>query len=470
MMIRRYNRWAAMKAAGVESSSSLPWHKDSKALRFFVMCFLTGSFLFIELIVGVFFGSLALQADAFHMFSDLISLLAGFYAIQASKRAPTSSATFGGKRFEVLGALMNSTFLLSTCFTIIINAIERFAEMGSSSYSAGSLEDNIDMVIMVAAIGLGINVIGMAIFWQSGHGHSHAGGGHDHGGHGGRGGHAGHSHDANPADSQTPMSPSHKPTSCHGHAHNSVSPLPEEENPDVGSHGHAHQHSQHSRSHSHGPDPADDHGHAHTHSEHHEAHPHGHSHGDEGASHCESHGGHDSHEDLNIRGVFLHVLGDALGSVAVILSGCFIKFSTFPWRGVADPLMSIVMVLIISHSTVPLIRQCLSILLQHAPTKVSMDKLRKAILKCENVLGIHDFHVWQLTNDTAVATVHVVLRATVTSTEFMKVSDAIKILLHQAGVHATTVQPEFVSAQVDILMRGAEQCHEPVSIIDTDFY
>jgi len=78
------------------------------------------------------------------------------------------------------------------------------------------------------------------------------------------------------------------------------------------------------------------------------------------------------------------------------------------------------------------------------------------------VLGIHDFHVWQLTNDTAVATVHVVLRATVPSTEFMKVSDAIKILLHQAGVHATTVQPEFVSAQVDILMRGAEQCHEPV--------
>ena len=91
--------------------------------RLLSMMFLTGGFMVIEFVGGIFAGALALQADAMHMASDLISLIVGYWAIKVSQRPKNEWNTFGWSRFEVIGATINSVFLLAVCFNIIVEAL-----------------------------------------------------------------------------------------------------------------------------------------------------------------------------------------------------------------------------------------------------------------------------------------------------------------------------------------------------------
>ena len=121
---------------------------------------LTGSFFFVELIVGGIIGSLALQADAFHMLSDLIAICMSFYAQIILQKGESNKATFGMIRADVIGGLINATFLLSSCFFITLEAIYRFIEFDEEHVDY----DQIDALIIVGVIGLVINLIGIGMF------------------------------------------------------------------------------------------------------------------------------------------------------------------------------------------------------------------------------------------------------------------------------------------------------------------
>ena len=263
---------------------------------------------------------------------------------------------------------------------------------------------NVDQLIIVAAVGLAINVAGLFLFGGHGHGHSH----------GGDGGH-GHSHGGKKENE--------KESHGHGHAHGGAE---------------------------------ESHGHGHAHGGAEESHSHGHAHG--GAEENHGHGEHKgpkpakAKRNANIEGVFLHVLGDALGSVGVIISGLVIKYCTGPARFVADPCCSLAIVLIIVRGTVPLLRRITGILLQQVPEAVDLPAARKALETVEGVVDIHDLHVWQLSDATVVGSMHAILRR---GTDFQRASDEMKLLMHFHGVHATTVQPEFAG---DAGLR----CDEPV--------
>ena len=134
--------------------SRKPVH-HSKSFKLIFQLVLTGLFFFVELIVGYIGNSMALVADSFHMLSDVISLIIGLLAVRmASKRSPKN--TFGWVRAEVLGALVNSVFLLALCFSIFIESIKRIIE-------PEPVEDA-DLVLYVGLAGLFINIIGMFIF------------------------------------------------------------------------------------------------------------------------------------------------------------------------------------------------------------------------------------------------------------------------------------------------------------------
>jgi len=90
-------------------------------------------------------------------------------------------------------------------------------------------------------------------------------------------------------------------------------------------------------------------------------------------------GGH-SHQNLNMRGVFLHVLGDALGNIGVIATALFIWLTHFTWRFYADPVISLVITAIIFSSALPLVKSASFILLQGVPTGVSLDDVKEDIL------------------------------------------------------------------------------------------
>ncbi|MBN0048630.1 cation transporter [Streptomyces actuosus] len=117
-------------------------------------------------------------------------------------------------------------------------------------------------------------------------------------------------------------------------------------------------------------------------------------------------------ESLNVRGAFLEVAADALGSVAVIVSATVIL--TTGWQA-ADPIASILIGLMIVPRTLKLLRETLDVLLEAAPKGVDMDEVRAHILALDGVEDVHDLHAWTITSGMPVLSAHVVVRSDVLS-------------------------------------------------------
>lgn len=159
----------------------------------------------------------------------------------------------------------------------------------------------------------------------------------------------------------------------------------------------------------------------------------------------ESKDGH-SHADLNMRGVFLHVMGDALGNIGVIGSALFIWLSKFSWRFYSDPVISLVITLIILGSAIPLCQAASRILLQAVPAGISVDEIKEDIEELPGILSCHHVHVWQLSDTKLVASLHVQLEYDFKgegSARYMQLARAIRRCMHEYGIHSSTIQPEF---------------------------
>lgn len=115
-------------------------------------------------------------------------------------------------------------------------------------------------------------------------------------------------------------------------------------------------------------------------------------------------------DSLNVRGAFLEVAADALGSVAVLLSAVVIL--TTGWQA-ADPVASLVIGLMIVPRTVKLLRETLDVLLEAAPKGVDMAEVRTHMLALDGVEDVHDLHAWTITSGMPVLSAHVVVRSDV---------------------------------------------------------
>ena len=103
---------------------------------------------------------------------------------------------------------------------------------------------------------------------------------------------------------------------------------------------------------------------------------------------------------LNIRGVYLHVLGDALGSVIVIINALVIHFASGKWTMYIDPVMSILMVMIILKTSIPLLKESSMILMQTVPTHLKIQEIQEKLMgQIDGVISIHEFHIWQLSGN-----------------------------------------------------------------------
>lgn len=144
-----------------------------------------------------------------------------------------------------------------------------------------------------------------------------------------------------------------------------------------------------------------------------------------------------------MKGVILHVLGDALGSVVVIVSAVIMwQLEGQSWTLYVDPAMSIFLTLIILSTTVPLLKESALILLQTVPTHIEVEKVKERLLQqIEGVVAIHEFHVWQLAGNRIIASAHIHCR---NLAEYTRVAEEVKEFFHHEGIHSTTIQPEFV--------------------------
>ena len=158
-------------------------------------------------------------------------------------------------------------------------------------------------------------------------------------------------------------------------------------------------------------------------------------------------GGHDhSHGDLNMRGIFLHVMGDALGNIGVIASALIIWLTHYSWRFYVDPAISLVITVIILGSAIPLCKAASRILLQAVPTGLNVDDIRDDIQDLPGIISCHHLHVWQLSDTKLVASLHVQVAfdfKSEGSARYMQLAQAIRQCLHEYGIHSSTIQPEF---------------------------
>ena len=110
---------------------------------------------------------------------------------------------------------------------------------------------------------------------------------------------------------------------------------------------------------------------------------------------------------LNLRGAYLEVMGDLLGSLAVIVAGVVIILPR--WTPI-DPIASVVIAALILPRTWSLLRDAVDVLLQATPKGVDLDVVRQHLMKAEDVDDIHDLHAWTLTSGINVVSAHVVMR------------------------------------------------------------
>ena len=149
--------------------------------------------------------------------------------------------------------------------------------------------------------------------------------------------------------------------------------------------------------------------------------------------------------DLNVRGAFVHMLGDALGSVAIMVGAVAIRYTG--WQQV-DPALSLLIALMIVWTAWDIIREALNILLEGLPQGIRLLDVAAAMRAVEGVLDVHDLHIWSLGSSTHALSCHVLIDDVPPSA-----SDAILRRLNglldgRFHISHTTVQFEHVSCAI----------------------
>lgn len=248
-------------------------HVSARSRRALGLCVaLTLAMMAVEIVGGLWTGSLMLLSDAAHMASHAVALLVSWAAFHISALPRDSRSHFGLHRAEILAALANGVGLLAFTVWIAWEALTRFS---SATAVAGP------QMTVIAAAGLGVNVLTAWILHRSGA------------------------------------------------------------------------------------------------------------------------------EDLNTRSAFLHMLGDTLSSVAIVIGGALLWATGWLW---IDPLLSLLVAGVIVWWGIGLLRQALRVLLEQSPPHIEPEQVRDAILAGEPaVRDVHDLHVWEITSGYVCLTAHLVV-------------------------------------------------------------
>ena len=277
-------------------------HLNESWRRLSLVLALTTFYMFAEIAGAWWTGSLALLADAGHMFTDVAALVLALVAVWFGSRPATPSKTFGYYRLEIIAALVNGVALVVISLLIFYGAYERWLD--PPIVRAGPM-------IVVASGGLAVNLICAWIL----------------------------------------------------HARQQV--------------------------------------------------------------------------DLNMRGAWMHVMGDALGSVAAILAGIFM--SLFGWYE-ADAVFSVVISLLIIWGSIRLIRESTNVLLEGTPAHINLAAVEDAILATRGVADVHDLHVWTITSGREALSAHVIHAQSISQPDLLR---ELRAKLHDRfGVDHLTIQME----------------------------
>jgi cation diffusion facilitator family transporter len=317
---------------------------DRNERRTWVVVGLTAAMMVAEIAGGMIFGSMALVADGWHMFTHAAALAIAAIAYRFARRhARDPRFSFGTGKLGELAGFASALILWLVALFIIWESAQRLFDPVTIVF---------EQAIAIAAVGLVVNLVCAAILWD-GHGHHH-GHGHSHG----RASRKARDHARASSGSLLPVIDA-------GHAHDH-------------SHGHAHDHSAHDHAHQgdqaydhHDPDRArDEHTHGH----------HGHAPAPSRAP-----------ADHNLRGAYLHVVADALTSLLAIFA--LLAGWLYGWNWM-DPVVGIVGALVILRWSIGLLRSAGAVLLDTVPDRQIATEIATRLETDGDRLA--DLHLWRL--------------------------------------------------------------------------
>jgi solute carrier family 30 (zinc transporter), member 2 len=407
-------------------------------------------FMVGEVVGGLYANSLAILTDAAHLLSDLAGFLISLFAVWLSNRTPTARLSFGFYRAEILGALTSVMMIWFVTGILLYEAVQRVLN---------PVDVDGRLMFIIASVGLCVNgAMGMVLHSSGiphghGHGHGHAHGhahadGDDHGhAHGqldgqvdGVQGLDDHQH-AHAADRDTERS--HKPAITtaparsekpagqrdHMYTKTAVAAQPEEVIPgtaisvvsiQVESADDANANQQ--------PNSA-------------LATPRATATATVEASIAKS-TQFPAHVNVNIRAAFIHVLGDALQSVGVMLAAALI-WAHPDWH-IADPICTFVFCVVVLSTTLGLVRQCVNVLMEASPDNVDSGDVEQQLRQLPGVADVHDLHIWSLTVGKPSLTAHIAVQGTSQGV----LQAASQLLASRYNIHHVTIQVELTQDRV----------------------
>ncbi|XP_019185008.1 PREDICTED: metal tolerance protein A2-like isoform X1 [Ipomoea nil] len=307
-------------------------------------------FMTVEVIGGIKANSLAILTDAAHLLSDVAAFAISLFSLWAAGWEATPRQSYGFFRIEILGALVSIQMIWLLAGILVYEAIDRL--INDTGEVQGSL------MFAVSAFGLVVNII-MAVLLGHDHGHGHGHGhGHDHG-------HGGHDHGHGGHD--------------HGHSHDGVTIV---------------QHHDHHEGHS-------------GHNEHESDHTHpllkACSEGENGSK-----GGKKKERNINVQGAYLHVLGDSIQSVGVMIGGAIIWYKP-EWK-IIDLFCTLIFSVLVLVTTIRMIRNILEVLMESTPREIDATRLEQGLCEMEEVVAVHELHIWAITVGKVLLACHVKIK------------------------------------------------------------
>jgi cobalt-zinc-cadmium efflux system protein len=143
-------------------------------------------------------------------------------------------------------------------------------------------------------------------------------------------------------------------------------------------------------------------------------------------------------ENLNLRGAFLHVLGDTLGSVGAILAGVVILL--WQWR-LADPVVSVIVGGLVLFSSYELVKESIDILLEGTPRHLKIPHILNDLGSVKGVVSVHDLHVWAITSEVPAMSCHIILKTGEDAGSTLAFLS--RLMQEKYGIEHTTIQMEF---------------------------
>jgi cobalt-zinc-cadmium efflux system protein len=157
-----------------------------------------------------------------------------------------------------------------------------------------------------------------------------------------------------------------------------------------------------------------------------------------------------SHESLNVRGAFLHVLGDLLSSVGVIVGGAIILLSG--WKRV-DSIISFIIGAIILIGAYKLVMESVHILLESTPKDIDLSEVVEGVKGLEGVRDLHHIHLWTITSGIYALSAHILIEDQMTSRSSQILEDINRLLRERFNIDHTTIQFECEACEMDFVCR-----------------